>query len=148
MLIKNYLQKRALTSSFLTSSSSSFSSSISSISSILDINNEVKEALSNKKPIVALESTIISHGMPYPKNLEVAIKLENIIRSKGAIPATIAIINGKPKIGLTSNELELLSKPSQNTTIIKASRRDIPYACAKNLHAGLKLFIYKLFILC
>jgi pseudouridylate synthase len=101
------------------------------------MNREVEDALSLGKPIVALESTIISHGMPYPRNLEVALELENIIRQKGATPATIAIIGGFPKVGLSTSELEFLAKPVEgNTKIIKASRRDIAYACANRLHAG------------
>lgn len=101
------------------------------------MSKEVENGLKDRKPIVALESTIISHGMPYPRNLEVAMELENIIRSKGAIPATIAIIDGFPRVGLTQSELELLAKPVQgDQKIIKASRRDIAYACANRLHAG------------
>lgn len=97
------------------------------------------------KPVVALESTIISHGMPYPKNLEVAMELENIIRQKGAIPATIAILGGFPRVGLIQPELEFLAKPVQgNSQIIKASRRDIAYACANRLNAGLSFSIISL----
>lgn len=88
----------------------------------LDIKQEVKEAIENKKPIVALESTIISHGMPYPQNVEMAKKVENIIRSEGTIPATIAIMHGKIKIGLTDNDLEILAKAPH---VEKVSRRDI-----------------------
>jgi hypothetical protein len=102
------------------------------------IHKEVEDALLSHKPIVALESTIISHGMPYPRNLEVALELENIIRQKGAVPATIAILGGFPKVGLLQSELEFLAKPVEgNNKIIKASRRDIAYACANRLHAGL-----------
>ena len=74
----------------------------------LDINPEVKAALMEGKPVVALESTIISHGMPYPKNVETALKVESIIRENGAIPATIAILEGKLKVGLTTEEVEFL----------------------------------------
>ncbi|WP_420720456.1 pseudouridine-5'-phosphate glycosidase [Rossellomorea vietnamensis] len=77
--------------------------------------------------IVALESTIISHGMPYPQNVKTAREVEDIIRSKGAVPATIAILNGRIKIGLSQEELEYLG---QATDVIKASRRDIPYILA------------------
>ncbi|NLB32432.1 MAG: pseudouridine-5'-phosphate glycosidase, partial [Tissierellia bacterium] len=69
------------------------------IKKYLDINPEVKEALEIGRPVVALESTIISHGMPYPKNVETALKVEKIIRDNGAVPATIAILNGKLKVG-------------------------------------------------
>jgi pseudouridine-5'-phosphate glycosidase len=103
------------------------------------VHPEVQEALFTNKPIVALESTIISHGMPFPRNLEVALELENIIRNNGAIPATIAIIGGFPKIGLERSDLELLARPSEMQKIIKASRRDIAFACANRRHAGLKI---------
>ena len=72
----------------------------------LDIAPEVKEALENNRPVVALESTIISHGMPYPQNVETALNVENLIRESGAVPATIAIINGRLKAGLTPEEIE------------------------------------------
>ncbi|MGL4653032.1 pseudouridine-5'-phosphate glycosidase [Cetobacterium sp.] len=90
----------------------------------LEISKEVKEALENNKPVVALESTIISHGMPYPQNVETALKVEKIIRENGAIPATIAILNGKLKVGLTKEEIDYLGKKGLDVT--KASRRDIP----------------------
>lgn len=94
----------------------------------LELNDEVKEALENGKPVVALESTIISHGMPYPQNVETAVKVENIIRKNGAVPATIAIIGGKLKAGLTDKELDYLGKAGHNVT--KVSRRDIPFIAA------------------
>ena len=72
---------------------------------MIKIGNKVKNAIKNNKPVVALESTIISHGMPFPKNLEVAKKLEQIIEENGVTPATIAIINGEIKVGLDSEEL-------------------------------------------
>lgn len=96
----------------------------------LDINPEVKKALEEGKPVVALESTIISHGMPYPKNVETARNVEKIIRDKGAIPATIAILNGKLKVGLTNDELEHLGN---GKNVIKTSRRDIPFIIAKKM---------------
>jgi len=99
--------------------------------SYIDINSEISQALQENKPVVALESTIISHGMPYPKNMETALKVESIVRANGAIPATIAIINGKFKIGLSEDEIEYLGK--SGTKIIKASRRDIPYLLAKKV---------------
>ena len=88
----------------------------------LEIKQEVKEALLNNKPVVALESTIISHGMPYPENVKMAKKVEEIIKSEGAVPATIAIMNGKIKIGLTDEDLEELA---QAKDVAKVSRRDI-----------------------
>lgn len=97
----------------------------------LSISPEVQEALKNNKPIVALESTIISHGMPYPKNVETALEVQNIIRENGAVPATIAIIDGFLKVGLTKSEIDYLGK--KGTEVIKVSRRDIPYVVAKKL---------------
>lgn len=96
----------------------------------LDINPEVKQALDNNQAVVALESTIISHGMPYPQNVETALKVEEIVRKNGAVPATIAILNGRIKVGLTKEEIEYLGK-AQN--VIKTSRRDIPIIIAKKL---------------
>lgn len=87
----------------------------------IDFSKEVKQAKAENKPIVALESTIISHGMPYPQNVEMATKVENIIRKNGAIPATIALIDGKIKIGLEKEELELLAN---SDNVAKVSRRD------------------------
>lgn len=87
----------------------------------LDIKEEVKQALANHLPVVALESTIISHGMPYPDNVVMAKKVEQIIRDHGAIPATIAIMNGRIKIGLSDEDLELLAKTKN---VVKVSRRD------------------------
>lgn len=88
----------------------------------LDIKEEVKNALEQNFPVVALESTIISHGMPYPQNVEMAKRCEEIIRENGAIPATIAIINGRIKVGLTDEDLNLLAT-SKN--VAKVSRRDL-----------------------
>ena len=94
---------------------------------------EVINALKNSLPIVALESTIISHGMPYPKNLETAIQCEEVIRNNGCVPATIAILDGKLKVGLNAEELEYLAKAKD---VIKASRRDIPYIVANSLNGA------------
>lgn len=96
----------------------------------LEINPEVKEAIENGKPVVALESTIISHGMPYPRNVETALNVEKIIRDNNAVPATIAILNGKLKVGLTEEEIEYLGKAKN---VIKTSRRDIPFIVSKKL---------------
>lgn len=95
----------------------------------LVLSDEIKEALENGKPVVALESTIISHGMPYPQNVETALKVEEIVRQNGAVPATIAIIGGKLKAGLTRDEIEYLGQKGRD--IVKVSRRDIPYIVAK-----------------
>ena len=97
----------------------------------LDISCEVKEALASGKPVVALESTIISHGMPYPQNVETALQVEKIIRENGAVPATIAIIGGRLKAGLTPEEIDYLGKTG--TAVAKASRRDLPVLVAKGL---------------
>ncbi|MBU5426021.1 pseudouridine-5'-phosphate glycosidase [Tissierella pigra] len=91
---------------------------------ILVINPEVQKAIDENKPVVALESTIISHGMPYPQNVETALNVEKIVRDNGAIPATIAIIGGKLTVGITPDEIDYLGKKGLNVT--KASRRDIP----------------------
>ena len=95
----------------------------------LDINPEVAEALATGKPVVALESTIISHGMPYPQNVETALNVERIIRENGAVPATIAIIGGRLKAGLTTEEIEYFGK--KGLEITKASRRDLAVLCAR-----------------
>ena len=94
----------------------------------LDVKEEVRLALEHNQPVVALESTIISHGMPYPQNVEMAKKVEAIIRSEGAVPATIAIMNGKIKIGLTDEDLEVFAKSKE---VAKVSRRDLASIVAK-----------------
>jgi pseudouridine-5'-phosphate glycosidase len=95
----------------------------------LDISPEVREALAEGKPVVALESTIISHGMPYPKNVETALLVEQTIRENGAVPATIAVIGGRLKAGLSHEEIEYLGKAGRN--VAKASRRDLPALVAR-----------------
>lgn len=95
----------------------------------LELSNEVQEALKAGKPVVALESTIISHGMPYPQNVQTALRVEQTIRENGATPATIAIIGGKLKAGCTPEEIEYLGKKGQ--AVIKASRRDLPVLIAR-----------------
>ena len=99
------------------------------INKYLDINPEVAEALASGKPVVALESTIISHGMPYPQNVETALNVERIIRENGAVPATIAVIGGRLKAGLTAEEIEYFGK--KGLAITKASRRDLAVLCAR-----------------
>lgn len=120
--------------------------------SLLEIHPEVKNALAARKPVVALESTIISHGMPYPQNLETAIEVEKIVRDSGAIPATIAIFNGKCYAGLTKEQLEYFAKAKD---VWKVSLRDMPYVITKKLYgattvaatmriasmAGIKIFV-------
>lgn len=95
----------------------------------LDVKKEVAEAIESGKPVVALESTIISHGMPYPQNVETALKVEEVIRENGAVPATIAIIGGRLKAGLTKEEIEYFGKKGPEIT--KASRRDLAAICAR-----------------
>ena len=95
----------------------------------LDTAPEVAEAIAAGKPVVALESTIISHGMPYPQNVETALRVEEIIRENGAVPATVAIIGGRLKAGLSSDEIEHLGK--KGYSVPKASRRDLPVLAAK-----------------
>lgn len=96
----------------------------------LSVGEEVAKAIANGQPVVALESTIISHGMPYPQNVETALEVERIIRENGAVPATIAILGGTLKVGLTPEEIEYLGKAEN---VVKASRRDIPFIIAKKL---------------
>ena len=95
----------------------------------LDIKPEVAQAIAEGRPVVALESTIISHGMPYPQNVETALSVERIIRENGAVPATIAIIGGRLKAGLTPEEIAYFGKKGQ--AIAKASRRDLAALCAQ-----------------
>lgn len=99
----------------------------------VEYSDEVKKAMEEGKPVVALESTIISHGMPYPQNIETAKACEEIIRENGAVPATTAIINGKIKIGLNDEELEFMATSKD---IIKASRRDFAYIVSRGLNGA------------
>ncbi|MBI5858313.1 MAG: pseudouridine-5'-phosphate glycosidase [Sphingobacteriales bacterium] len=118
----------------------------------LEIHPEVKEALQTNKPVVALESTIISHGMPWPRNVETALAVEDLIRNGGAAPATVAIMNGKCHVGLKRDVMEGLGKMEN---VWKVSLRDMPYVLSKNLYgattvaatmriaamAGVKIFV-------
>ncbi len=97
----------------------------------LDVSPEVQEALNAGNPVVALESTIISHGMPYPKNVETAFMVEQMVRDNGAVPATIAVIGGRLKAGLSHEEIEHLGKAGRAVT--KASRRDLPAIVARGI---------------
>lgn len=96
----------------------------------MKFNEEVADAIENKKPVVALESTVIAHGLPFPKNLETAQKLEQIVRENGAIPATIAVFDGEFYVGLNANQIEKLAT---DKNIRKISRRDLPVAVGKKL---------------
>ncbi len=102
-----------------------------SLNKYLDIAPEVAEALREGRPVVALESTIISHGMPYPQNVETALNVEKILREGGAVPATIAVIGGRLKAGLTAEEIDYLGRTGAGVT--KASRRDLPVLVAKKM---------------
>ncbi len=102
-------------------------------SSLLNITDEIQEALAEKKPIVSLETTIISHGMPYPQNIETAKLLEQTIRDAGAVPATIAILDGIIHIGISPDQLEFLGTAKN---IVKASRKDLPAIFAQHLDAA------------
>lgn len=118
----------------------------------MDIKPEVEKALDEGTPVVALESTIISHGMPYPKNVETALAVEEVIRKNGGVPATIAIIGGRIKIGLTDDEIEYMAKADN---VLKVSRRDFPLVISEKLDgattvagtmiaanmAGIKVFV-------
>ena len=97
------------------------------VNDYLDIAPQVEEALKNGEPVVALESTILSHGMPYPQNSGFAAEVEKIIRAEGAVPATMAMINGRMKAGLTPEELEVMCKADG---VAKVSRRDMPIIMA------------------
>lgn len=99
------------------------------INDFLVVSEEVKEALKNNKPVVALESTIISHGMPYPKNVETALNVEKIVRDNGCVPATVAVIKGKITVGISPEEIEYLGK--KGTAVHKASRRDLAALVAR-----------------
>jgi pseudouridine-5'-phosphate glycosidase len=92
---------------------------------------EVKQAIDERRPVVALESTIISHGMPYPKNMETALEVEAIIRDEGAVPATIAVLDGVIRIGLRKDSLQMLAQQGPQGAILKLSRRDLAYALVK-----------------
>ena len=100
----------------------------------LIISPSVQAALADNQAVVALESTIISHGMPYPQNVETALKVEAEVRANGAVPATIAIINGKMKAGLSIDEIEILGKQGQDVT--KVSRRDMPMIIAQGMNGA------------
>ncbi|HMZ45850.1 MAG TPA: pseudouridine-5'-phosphate glycosidase [Chitinophagaceae bacterium] len=122
------------------------------MNTFLKLSDEVANALQQKKPVVALESTIIAHGMPYPKNVETALAVEQTIKNNGATPATIAIINGKCCVGLTAEEIEIFGKEKE---VWKVSLRDMPYVISKKLFgattvaatmriaamAGIKIFV-------
>ena len=97
----------------------------------LDITPEVKEALDRSLPVVALESTIISHGMPYPDNVETALAVEAVIREGGALPATVAIMDGKIRVGLTAEEIDRLGR--EGLSVTKTSRRDLPFVLSQRI---------------
>ena len=101
------------------------------INHYIKISPEVSEALANNRPVVALESTIIAHGMPYPQNVETALQVEDIIRKNGATPATIAIIDGQLRAGLSKDEIDYIGKLGQK--VVKVSRRDLPFIVAKKM---------------
>ncbi|MEP9384359.1 pseudouridine-5'-phosphate glycosidase [Nocardioides sp. KR10-350] len=100
---------------------------------LLTLTDEVADALAADRPVVALESTIISHGMPYPQNVAMATEVEQIVRDGGAVPATIAVLDGVPRIGLGKDDLELLASHGD---VMKVSVRDLPYAVARRLHGA------------
>ena len=100
---------------------------------MLTVTDEVATALAEARPVVALESTIISHGMPYPANVEMAVEVEGIVRSLGATPATIAVLDGRPRIGLAPDDLELLAS---HHDVMKVSVRDLPFVVARGRHGA------------
>jgi len=95
----------------------------------LDVGADVRDAIASGLPVVALESTIISHGMPYPENVATAIRVEQVVRDNGALPATIAILAGRLKVGLNTDEIEQIGKAGPD--VIKCSRRDLPFVIAR-----------------
>jgi pseudouridine-5'-phosphate glycosidase len=99
----------------------------------LSLSADVAEALAQGRPVVALESTIISHGMPYPRNVEMALEVEGIVRDGGATPATIAVLDGVPRIGLDADQLELLASHPE---VAKVSLRDLPHVMARRGHGA------------
>lgn len=99
----------------------------------LDMKDDILQAVNEGRPVVALESTIISHGMPYPKNVETALQVEEIIRREGATPATIAILNGKIKVGLSPEEIDFLGREKG---VVKTSRRDLPFVVSRKLNGA------------
>src|SRR5438067_6123699 len=101
--------------------------------SLLDIRPEVADAIRHERPVVALESTLIAHGLPWPWNLETAHRAEAAVRAEGAVPATIAVLDGRPTIGLNEQELCRLA---QDQDVIKASRRDLAFAVAQKRTAS------------
>jgi pseudouridine-5'-phosphate glycosidase len=100
---------------------------------LLRVTDEVAAALADGTPVVALESTIISHGMPYPQNVAMAVEVEGIIREHGAVPATIAVLDGRPRIGLSPDDLELLAS---HDDVTKVSVRDLPFVVARGAHGA------------
>ena len=104
---------------------------MSDLNGYLDIAPEVAAALAENRPVVALESTIISHGMPYPQNVETALHVESIVREHGAVPATVAVMGGRLRAGLTPDEIDYLGRKGRE--VIKVSRRDLPVVVARGL---------------
>jgi pseudouridine-5'-phosphate glycosidase len=100
---------------------------------LLTVTDEVATALAEGRPVVALESTIISHGMPYPQNVAMAVEVEGIVRECGATPATIAVLDGRPRVGLSPDDLELLAS---HPDVAKVSVRDLPYVVARGVHGA------------
>ncbi len=100
----------------------------------LDIHPEVQHAVARGLPVVALESTIIAHGMPYPQNVATARQVEELVRDHGATPATIAVLSGRVTVGLSADQLEVLGRPDSG--VLKLSRRDLPYAVAMRRHGA------------
>ncbi|XP_072397631.1 pseudouridine-5'-phosphate glycosidase-like [Diabrotica undecimpunctata] len=103
--------------------------------SCIQLSEELKNAFTNRLPVVALESTIITHGMPYPQNVECALQVEEVIRKQGAVPATIAIVNGKIKVGLSEKDINKLGD-TKSSQPIKTSRRDLAYVMSNKKNGG------------
>ncbi|XP_025422378.1 uncharacterized protein LOC112692064 isoform X3 [Sipha flava] len=101
----------------------------------MDVTAEVRDALNNRRPVIALESAVITHGLPYPKNVQTAMEMERIIKSHGIVPATIGVIDGRVKAGMVSEQIDALGLPTEKKTV-KVSRRDFPYVLSQGLNGG------------
>ncbi|KAI5750758.1 hypothetical protein M8J77_001054 [Diaphorina citri] len=105
-------------------------------SSLLDIAPEIQYAFHKKLPVLSLESTILTHGMPYPENITTAMEVQHIARNQGVVPATVGIIDGRIKVGLSDNQIEELGHPNNKHKTVKTSRRDLPYVLSQKLSGG------------
>ncbi|XP_059155907.1 uncharacterized protein LOC131940979 [Physella acuta] len=134
MLKQRHVVRNCLHKCLLYRDTKMFSQVNASCNNFIRVSDEVREAIHARKPVVALESTIITHGMPYPHNFSTALSVERRVRENGAVPATVAVLNGKLCVGLCDTELILLAE--KNSNLIKVSRRDLPYVLSQGLSGG------------